>query len=95
MTLAISSRTRRVLRAEMFERQSGRCHWCAGRMSIEREDAEAPNYATFEHLKPKAMGGTDDRANLVLSHRSCNDARGKRMVVAMRGGAPAASEARP
>jgi 5-methylcytosine-specific restriction endonuclease McrA len=29
-----------------------------------------------EHVKPKAMGGSDELENLALAHRSCNRAKG-------------------
>lgn len=36
-----------------------------------RDDA----YATWEHVLPKARGGTDALTNLRLSHKRCNHAR--------------------
>lgn len=32
--------------------------------------------ATLEHIKPLSKGGTDDMANLSISHRDCNIRRG-------------------
>lgn len=32
--------------------------------------------ATLEHIKPLAKGGTDDMANLSISHWKCNNERG-------------------
>lgn len=31
---------------------------------------------TWDHLVPRALGGTDDRANLVPACRSCNSSKG-------------------
>jgi 5-methylcytosine-specific restriction enzyme A len=45
------------------------CHWCGGAFT-------PGDPATADHLIPKARGGTNDRANLVAAHRSCNSRRG-------------------
>jgi 5-methylcytosine-specific restriction endonuclease McrA len=34
-----------------------------------------------EHVKPKAMGGSDDLDNLALAHRSCNRTKGIAAVI--------------
>lgn len=34
------------------------------------------SYATLEHILPVSKGGTDEIANLALSHEKCNQARG-------------------
>jgi 5-methylcytosine-specific restriction enzyme A len=48
------------------------CHWCEG------EFTEA-DPATADHLVPLARGGTNDLANLVPAHRTCNSRRGGQM----------------
>jgi 5-methylcytosine-specific restriction endonuclease McrA len=34
-----------------------------------------------EHVKPKAMGGSNELDNLALAHRSCNRAKGIAAVI--------------
>ena len=50
--------------------QGGRCFYCG-------EPAGAK--ATFDHLIPRAYGGADDPANIVLAHRRCNQRKGDRL----------------
>lgn len=50
--------------------QGGRCFYCG-------EPVGAG--ATFDHLIPKAYGGTDAAANIVLAHRRCNRLKGDRL----------------
>jgi 5-methylcytosine-specific restriction endonuclease McrA len=41
------------------------CHYCY--IQLEPDDA------TVDHLVPKSRGGTNDRSNLVLSCKRCNE----------------------
>lgn len=66
---------RRELRAELFKRQHGYCYWCGFSMSLEARDPPRWDYATFEHLTPRHMGGKL-HDNAVLAHCWCNNARG-------------------
>jgi 5-methylcytosine-specific restriction endonuclease McrA len=50
--------------------QSGRCFYC---------DAPVGAKATVDHLIPRAYGGTDEPANIVLAHRRCNQRKGDRL----------------
>ena len=52
-------------RRDVHERASGRCHYCA---------AEIPLDGAWhvEHMKPRALGGTDDAMNLVAACEACN-----------------------
>jgi len=74
-----SAKERQERRRSLFERQSGKCHWCGGAMSLE---AHVPpmgprrDYATFEHIVPKSKGGKSNFANVVLAHTICNLKRG-------------------
>mgnify|MGYP007100159860 CR=1 FL=1 len=67
--------TRDRWREEMWREQRGQCHWCKGQMS-ERGGPTSTYFPTFEHLVPRAHGGTSRRENLVLAHRGCNVLRG-------------------
>jgi 5-methylcytosine-specific restriction endonuclease McrA len=73
--LAIQRRMRRKL---LFQKQSGMCHWCKRTMKIRPFPSTnaPPDYATFEHLKPRSEGGTWHASNIVLACHRCNSARG-------------------
>lgn len=49
-------------------RKDNRCHWCKVELEM--------HTSSIDHLIPLARGGTHDPANLVLSCRPCNAARG-------------------
>lgn len=73
------ARDRRALRRKLFKKQRGLCHWCGTEMSMEKVASgkrQRPDYATFEHVQPKSLGGSDSRSNIVLAHAKCNHARG-------------------
>ena len=59
--------------------QSGRCLWCghttwiAPGTSGDLKDRQA----TVEHLRPRALGGSNEEANLALACRRCNTRRGR------------------
>lgn len=79
------SKRERKQRKRMFERQRGKCHWCGLPMSLTPTKItpfgnvkDNPQYATFEHVIPKSMDGTNQRSNLVLAHGGCNNKRHKR-----------------
>lgn len=50
--------------------QGGRCFYCGEPVG---------GKATFDHLIPKAYGGTDAAANIVLAHRRCNRLKADRL----------------
>ncbi len=64
---------------QIFDRTSGYCHICGGKLSF-------CNYAAYgargawevEHSKPKCEGGTNHLNNLYAAHISCN--RSKRAM---------------
>lgn len=59
----------------MYKRQKGLCWICGERMAISVSAAGSPNYATFDHLDPKARGGSNAQTNLKLAHQKCNNLR--------------------
>jgi 5-methylcytosine-specific restriction endonuclease McrA len=78
------------LRTLLFEKQGGRCCYCAHLIFIRGHQSEAtfpfrtkkgaviPTYrATFEHIRRVADGGTHRRGNLALACHACNSQRGK------------------
>lgn len=73
----IETLRRRIRKAELFQRQRGRCAYCHIPMLFDFES----NYgqikpplrlATVDHVIPRSAGGTDDPANLVLACGYCN-----------------------
>ena len=58
------------LKRELFIEQKERCGLCGGLMK--REHLLNANELQVEHLTPVDKGGTNDRSNLVLAHRKCN-----------------------
>lgn len=77
---------RRSKRLKLFQKQDGKCHWCTQPMDLEPiRVSKLGNikcnqaYATFEHVRPKSMGGDWwSKDNIVLAHASCNNKRHKR-----------------
>jgi 5-methylcytosine-specific restriction endonuclease McrA len=45
-----------------------------------RPNPPFPNYATFEHLIPQALGGSGRVENLRLACYDCNQIRGKELA---------------
>lgn len=54
-------------RAEIYERDGGKCHLCKRRVSKNRFE--------LDHLVPVSAGGKNERSNLALAHVSCNRKR--------------------
>ncbi|WP_029007849.1 HNH endonuclease [Azospirillum halopraeferens] len=50
--------------------QGGRCFYCGESVGAK---------ATFDHLIPRAYGGADEPANVVLAHGRCNRRKGDRL----------------
>jgi len=69
-------RRRARLRADLFARQGGRCHYCERTMTLRAFAVQnAPlddRDATVEHLVPRILGGRDTPDNLVAACHECN-----------------------
>ena len=61
------------LKHRLFKEQDGLCGLCGEPMPCSAWDD--PNILQVEHLTPVVRGGTNDRENLVLAHRTCNQER--------------------
>ena len=57
-------------RTNVYARDKGRCQYCGGRCA--RDDWE------YEHVKPRAQGGTTCFENIVVSCTPCNQRKGGR-----------------
>lgn len=80
-----SKRLRENQKVRQFEHQNGLCCWCLEPMELKmmtpeewKRRSDYPRLATWEHLVPKALGGSDSLGNRVLAHRACNIDRGVR-----------------
>lgn len=65
---------RRAKKAKLRKRHGENCWLCGGPMDF--TDNGDLLYATFDHVIPRANGGTDSMSNMRLSHRVCNERRG-------------------
>lgn len=77
-----ASEKRERLRQRLFDQQDGLCHLCGTLMNLLRGRATkvGRNFATFDHVIPRAKGGTAHYSNLKLAHRRCNSARNDRPI---------------
>ena len=64
------------IRKRMYKKQAGLCWICGETMAISKLQAGKPRYATFDHLLPRADGGSNVQANIRLAHQQCNNLRG-------------------
>jgi hypothetical protein len=69
-----------ALRARLFHREGGRCHWCRRPVRLNwpgRENGVQPpdNGVTIDHIVPFSEGGTYSDNNTVCSCYLCNNAR--------------------
>lgn len=65
---------RAAIIAALAMRDGDSCYICG-----QGQDAHDP--WEIEHVKPRALGGTDHLDNLALAHRSCNRAKGIAAVI--------------
>ena len=60
------------LKNELFSKNN-QCCYCGAEMSLHPCDTRA---ATIEHIVPLSRGGKDNRSNITLACKPCNQARG-------------------
>jgi len=74
------SKKKKRYEANLFERfwgeQAGLCCYCRAPM-IRPDGTRDEKTATWEHIHPRSMGGSNAVANLALACRECNEGRGK------------------
>ncbi|MEL7479966.1 MAG: HNH endonuclease signature motif containing protein [Pseudomonadota bacterium] len=68
----------------LWARQNGRCALCGAPMPKHRfEVAHATIWKrerpSFDHIRPRGAGGTDEPSNLQLAHYRCNVRKGRRV----------------
>lgn len=68
-----STDRKRDKRARMSEAQNHRCAYCGVVFS---DDPDSPDYATFDHVIQRRLGGWNSEDNLVMACFSCNNIRG-------------------
>lgn len=61
---------------KLMARDGQACALCDEPLDRHLRDPKHERYITFDHITPRAMGGTDALANLRLAHRRCNELRG-------------------
>ena len=85
MTVRLTGRQLRELRATVWDRSDGRCHYC-GKLPHPIRDF------TVDHVVPISRGGNNDPRNLVACCVRCNSSKGARLApIAM---VPSRSDAR-
>ena len=62
---------------DIWLRQDGRCAICGAAMPRGRFDAPHATIwkkrrPTFDHIRPRAKGGSEEATNLQLAHAECN-----------------------
>lgn len=62
----------------LFHAQRGRCAGCGNMIRQAFGNLDDPLAPSFDHLRPRSVGGTAHIRNGLLKHRSCNGARGDR-----------------
>lgn len=62
-----------------FNRQKGLCYYCKEPMNLVLRFKNPPrdNDATYEHVIPRCLGGSQVPYNKVLVHHKCNQRRGR------------------
>ncbi len=69
-------RERWRLVTRLMARDGEVCSICGEALDRAVRDHHADRYITFDHIVPRAAGGTDAVANLRLAHQLCNNQRG-------------------
>ncbi len=69
--------------ADIFRRDNWMCQLC-GRSVWRSKRVPHPLAPTIDHIRPKAMGGTDGLENVQCAHFMCNSQKGARFVGQLR-----------
>ena len=82
-------RARRLLKINLFEQQSGQCCYCGRAVDLHPSpwatgERTPDHFATIEHLRRIADGGTNDPDNLAIACFACNGSRGAMNWVAFK-----------
>lgn len=79
VTHSLNSDKKRIrLRRAVRQRDGDDCWLCGGLMLFGK--VTSGDYATLDHVVPRAQGGTHDLGNLKLAHQRCNNLRGNAPV---------------
>jgi 5-methylcytosine-specific restriction endonuclease McrA len=62
---------------ELIDRDGTKCHYCGCEL-VFKYSGYVENGYSIDHVKAKAMGGSEDLDNLLLACRSCNSRKGSR-----------------
>lgn len=65
-----------------YLKQDSACWLCSQPLDL-FQPINAWGSASWEHVIPRSLGGSDHMANLVLTHWECNKARGDRFVFSL------------
>ncbi|WP_162606109.1 HNH endonuclease [Jiangella aurantiaca] len=65
-------------RDEIGDRDDWTCGICWGRIDRHLQDPEHPMMQSLDHIVPIARGGPHTRANVRITHASCNTSRNHR-----------------
>lgn len=73
------------VRFSLYRAQGGFCLHCGRLMLLEFAGVKAlePLFATIDHIIPQSLGGTDDKANLQLLCKYCNEAKGNKLATGL------------
>lgn len=71
---------RRLKRLALRERDGDECWICRRPMLFGKGKALDDDFATLDHIVPRAKGGKHSLDNLRLAHRACNIRRADRLI---------------
>lgn len=76
-------RWRRIVCDAWRKKFGSRCSGCDRHMHFEEKYKYRDNYATIDHIRSRALGGTNDLDNITVCCRNCNavKARGEQREI--------------
>lgn len=76
------------IRKELFEEQNGKCALCGCQLHLDKSKPLDMRYLQIDHIKPKSMGGQEEKGNYRGLCRGCNASRnnisGDRLIEVMK-----------